>query len=76
MACYHDLLDRLAERGYYSYRLSVGSMSSMACPGAYPELLRAIKQTLDPRGVLAPGRYISASGQPQETRERAAAHSA
>jgi 4-cresol dehydrogenase (hydroxylating) len=76
MACYHDLLDRLAERGYYSYRLSVGSMSSMACPGAYPELLRAIKQTLDPRGVLAPGRYISASGQPQETRARAAAHSA
>jgi 4-cresol dehydrogenase (hydroxylating) len=77
MACYHELLGCLAGKGYYSYRLSVGSMSSMACPGPYNQVLQAIKQTLDPHGVLAPGRYLSAAGQNQESRGRAAAaHSA
>jgi 4-cresol dehydrogenase (hydroxylating) len=73
MACYHELLDRLAGKGYYPYRLSTGSMSSMTCPGSYTQLLQAIKQTLDPAGVLAPGRYIAASGKQPVSRDRSVA---
>jgi 4-cresol dehydrogenase (hydroxylating) len=78
MACYHDLLGRLAEKGYYSYRLSTGSMSQMASPGSYSELLQAIKQKLDPAAILAPGRYIPANAKRPDSRSRAAAvgHSA
>jgi len=60
MACYHDLLDELAASGYHSYRLSVGAMHAMGGEGAYTDLLRTLKQALDPQGVLAPGRYSPA----------------
>jgi 4-cresol dehydrogenase (hydroxylating) len=58
MACYHELLEGFASKGYYSYRLSVGSMSTLAIPGPYSEVLQALKETFDPTGILAPGRYI------------------
>jgi 4-cresol dehydrogenase (hydroxylating) len=61
MACYRELLDRLARDGYYPYRLSVGSMSTMEQDGPYTELLRTIKQSVDPNGILAPGRYLPVS---------------
>ncbi len=61
MACYHDLLETLARDGYYSYRLSIGSMSSMSQPGSYSALLQRLKQTVDPNGVLAPARYVPES---------------
>jgi len=72
LACYHDLLERCAAEGYYSYRLSIASMSSMASPGAYNQLLQSIKQTLDPAGVLAPGRYM-AGDRSHASRDRATA---
>jgi len=58
MVCYHDLLESLAANGYHSYRLSIGSMSAMGRPDAYHRLLQNIKKTLDPNGILSPGRYI------------------
>jgi hypothetical protein len=58
-ACYRELLDRLADRGYYSYRLGVGGMSAMGRGGAYQDLLASLKHTLDPNGILAPGRYVA-----------------
>jgi 4-cresol dehydrogenase (hydroxylating) len=58
MACYHDMLGRFAEAGYYSYRLSVGAMGAMGHGGSYTKLLHGFKQMLDPNGILAPGRYI------------------
>ncbi len=64
--CYHALLNRLAQCGYHSYRLSVGSMSSMGRPGCYTDLLQTIKRALDPAGVLAPGRYIAAHSNPAQ----------
>ena len=45
MACHHDLLESLASAGYYSYRLSIGSMSAMSQPDSYMDLLQNIKQT-------------------------------
>jgi 4-cresol dehydrogenase (hydroxylating) len=58
MACYYELLERLAGEGYHSYRLSVGSMGAMGDGSAYHDVLRSLKSSLDPNGVLAPGRYI------------------
>lgn len=59
MACYQELLDRLALQGYYSYRLSVGGMRSMGEPGEYQKVLESLKHTLDPNDILAPGRYVA-----------------
>ncbi len=59
--CYRLLVDRLAANGYHSYRLSIGMMSAMAEPGTYANLLRDIKHSLDPAGILAPGRYEPAA---------------
>ena len=67
MTCYRDLLGSLAESGYYSYRLSVAAMPGAEAVGSYMETLRAIKDMLDPNGILAiacppapgmPGRYV------------------
>ncbi len=66
LACYHELLGRLAENGYHSYRLSIGAMGAMGQTGSYMQLLQTIKQTVDPNGILAPGRYISAAARDTE----------
>ena len=58
LSCHRDLLEQFASRGYYSYRLPVGSMSAMGERSAYTDLLESLKLTLDPNGVLSPGRYI------------------
>jgi 4-cresol dehydrogenase (hydroxylating) flavoprotein subunit len=63
MACYRNLVEELERHGYYSYRLSVGMMSAMGEQGAYADFLRAIKRTLDPAGILAPGRYLPETNQ-------------
>ena len=57
IACYQDLSRSLAEKGYHAYRLPVGMMSAMGDSVCYADLLQNIKQTLDPQGILAPGRY-------------------
>jgi len=58
LVCHHDLLAQLAGKGYHPYRLSVASMSAMADGSAYGQLLQTLKETLDPGGILAPGRYV------------------
>jgi 4-cresol dehydrogenase (hydroxylating) len=76
-ACYQALLGALADQGYYSYRLSVQAMSKMESASAYDAFLSALKRSIDPNGVLAPGRYISANPTPaDQPLERAAAASA
>ncbi|MDE3168096.1 MAG: FAD-binding oxidoreductase [Acidobacteriota bacterium] len=58
-ACYRVLTGRLAEAGYYSYRLTSQSASSMPASAGYDALLRAFKGGLDPNRILSPGRYQS-----------------
>jgi len=58
MQCRHDLLRRLGEAGYYSYRLNIGGMSSMDDGTEYQRFLRTLRSALDPNGILAPGRYV------------------
>ena len=57
MECFRGLVKRLTTSGYHFYRLGVQFMDSMHQSNSYSELLQSIKQTLDPNGVLAPGRY-------------------
>jgi 4-cresol dehydrogenase (hydroxylating) len=58
LRCYRRLTEQLLARGYPPYRLNVGSMEYLAPETEeYAAALRALKSTLDPRGILAPGRY-------------------
>ena len=66
MACYRALMQKLAQQGYYSYRLGTGMMSAAGEPGPYADLINGIKCAVDPRGILAPGRYLADTRQPRE----------
>jgi 4-cresol dehydrogenase (hydroxylating) flavoprotein subunit len=57
MACYEEFVSRCNRLGYYPYRLGIQSMAGSKRPDAYSDLIRKLKRTLDPNGVLAPGRY-------------------
>jgi len=60
-ACHADLLARLTEQGYYSYRLGIQSMSLMSQENGYTRLLETIRGAMDPNRILAPGRYQAAA---------------
>jgi LynF/TruF/PatF family peptide O-prenyltransferase len=58
MACHNELLARLTEEGYPPYRLGVQSMSANSSSvGCYGALIDRLKSAIDPKGILAPGRY-------------------
>lgn len=57
MACYQDLLRTLAAEGYYSYRVGIQAGTHLQRGDSYDAVLAALKQALDPHGILAPGRY-------------------
>jgi len=58
-ACYEELLRRLTGAGFYSYRMTSQSSASLKSSPGYDGLLRAIKRSLDPNQILAPGRYLA-----------------
>lgn len=60
MACYGALRDGMIARGNYSYRLGVQSMMETSLATGSSHFLRGLKGFLDPAGILAPGRYVSA----------------
>jgi 4-cresol dehydrogenase (hydroxylating) len=53
MQCHDEMQAALLAEGFYPYRLGIQSMSAVA-PSP---LLERIKAVLDPKGILAPGRY-------------------
>jgi len=57
MACYRHLQQELTSHGYYPYRLGIQAMSELSEQDGQSQLVRALKDALDPNGVLAPGRY-------------------
>jgi len=55
---YRKLHAALAQHGYQHYRGGIPAWTADAAPGSTANrLLGEIKQTLDPAGILAPGRY-------------------
>jgi len=59
LRCHDELKEKLAQSGYYPYRLDINSMRAMNGQQAYSDLLRKLKDSLDPGHVLAPERYIT-----------------
>lgn len=59
-ACYQELLHRLADVGFYCYRMTSQSAASLGPSPGYDHVLRSLKRSLDPNQILAPGRYQSA----------------
>jgi 4-cresol dehydrogenase (hydroxylating) len=55
--CFRTLLDELVTRGYPPYRLNICAMEYARMSGPYADVLRRLKETLDPERILAPGRY-------------------
>jgi 4-cresol dehydrogenase (hydroxylating) len=55
--CHRTLTRRLIDRGYPPYRLNVRSMNDLEDHTTYLAVLRSLKSALDPKGILAPGRY-------------------
>ena len=62
-ACHDELLDALLAAGNVPYRLGVDSMARMPADAPYWQLIDRLKQALDPKGILAPGRYHPAAAQ-------------
>jgi 4-cresol dehydrogenase (hydroxylating) len=56
--CHDELLNKLTAKGYFPYRLGVQSMYMMSERDKdYDSFYKTIKEALDPKGILAPGRY-------------------
>ena len=56
--CYRALYAEGARRGFLPYRLSVDSMSLYTEDGsAFWKFARELKRSVDPNGLIAPGRY-------------------
>jgi 4-cresol dehydrogenase (hydroxylating) len=55
--CYERLTQELLARGYPPYRLNVASMHLIDDESSHAAIVRAIKSAIDPREILAPGRY-------------------
>lgn len=59
MACHHEVAGALMDAGFYPYRLGVHSMelTGQRRDASGRRFIEQLKNTLDPAGILAPGRY-------------------
>ena len=62
LVCYRQLLDRMTEAGFYSYRLGIQAEQLFGTDTTYGRLLATLKDALDPNHVVAPGRYLAPAG--------------
>jgi 4-cresol dehydrogenase (hydroxylating) len=58
-ACYEALTQELLARGYPPYRANAIGMRFADGHSTHVDVVRRLKQALDPNGVLAPGRYAA-----------------
>jgi 4-cresol dehydrogenase (hydroxylating) flavoprotein subunit len=57
-SCYQALLEAGRKEGFLPYRLGIGSMGWLTASDAPCwEIIAAIKSALDPKDIIAPGRY-------------------
>lgn len=76
-ACYHALLDVLMAEGYPPYRVSIEGMDRLWRDSeVFWDVARQIKRALDPKDIIARGRYISPLGhEPMSRTDRGAEES-
>ena len=56
--CYDELFNQLIEAGYPPYRTNIFTMQKLAKGSTgFWDVIRSIKDALDPNGIIAPGRY-------------------
>jgi 4-cresol dehydrogenase (hydroxylating) len=61
--CYRQLFDTMMGAGYIPYRVGLQSMAELDPAGdSYWRTVERIKAALDPRGIIAPGRYQPGTG--------------
>jgi 4-cresol dehydrogenase (hydroxylating) flavoprotein subunit len=60
MDCYEELTQQLLAQGYPPYRANLAGMGYADGSAAHTDVVRRIKDALDPNGVLSPGRYAAA----------------
>jgi hypothetical protein len=60
--CFEDLLRRGVEIGCHPYRINIAAMPGMMRDGdsTFWSMVTALKQAMDPHGILSPGRYAPA----------------
>ena len=70
-ACYDEVTERCMSAGYFPYRSGIQGNAQLRQSEAYAALLNRLKAALDPKGILAPGRYEARSVQPTESHDEA-----
>jgi 4-cresol dehydrogenase (hydroxylating) flavoprotein subunit len=56
--CYEALFELMMSKGYIPYRTNIFSMKKlMATSETYWDIIKELKQVLDPNNIIAPGRY-------------------
>lgn len=59
MACHDSMLEQFCDAGYYPYRLGIQTVGKMPPrTEAYEKFMNGIRNELDPKRILAPGRYL------------------
>ena len=58
-ACYEELLESGRKLGVYPYRIGTRTMESLVSSddGSHWNIVKRIKDSLDPLDIIAPGRY-------------------
>jgi 4-cresol dehydrogenase (hydroxylating) len=57
--CHEELTRSLVGQGYIPYRASPSLMAQIAGEDSvFWQVARELKQALDPRGIISPGRYV------------------
>jgi len=57
-ACYDETLKSCMQKGYIPYRLGIQSMPGpTAEKDVFWDVVERLKNALDPRGIMSPGRY-------------------
>jgi 4-cresol dehydrogenase (hydroxylating) len=56
--CHDELFRACMDKGYIPYRLGIQSMAGLVGgDDVFWDVVQKLKQALDPRGILSPGRY-------------------
>lgn len=60
MECHNEIMDAMVKLGYSPYRLGIQSMKLMGHKSpSTKKLMKTLKNALDTKNILAPGRYIN-----------------